>query len=908
MKRILAVILCVMMMLPVLASVGVSAAEKNIKINLYVEIRDYEGKKIFKWSQTINASAGTYFKLKSAEDFKCHIPGGYIQTGWASSKVNADNGIIDYKIGKNIKLPNSATTLSLSFFATWKVAPPTKTGPTLYLDLNNPKGTIKIYENVTEKVAPLFSIGQRIQLGWSDTRDGAVVYHCGDTITLTDDKTLYAVWADPPVTVYDLRLEAQYTGGNSKTYHNLTPGTVKTLPAFEREDSDFLGWSTERGGPVCYVAGDTVTMTDNVYLYAVWSKAGGATLTLRYNYPEGGSIAFEGLTKKTLPGASRDGFEFLGWSTSQDGAPVYREGDTIVANYDRTLWAQWQELPAPPEEAPTYSLSGDCVLFFDEYGEPVTRAAEGQTVIVSADYDVFPDDMYFTGDYSSDQAAVTVDEVGDGYFTMPAEAVTVNPVLAAMEEYTVTLTGQNAVQLPEGMTAALNCASAYGYDEDLEESVLDFGRDGVPDVLLSFDDTVTRLPGADSLTGSVRASIDSPIPYRYKAVTFIFAAGQSAGPVITKEPADCSACEDDFPEVGLTAAGDGLTYQWYYRSFFEETWSVSAETDDCYDSFPMSDMPDGRDVYCIVTDSAGNTVESRMAGIYPAYEEEEEDPTEVESYMDGTTLVLKGRLPRNDGGIVLPDGVTKTDVVKIRVDEEEGAAFIADASSFFEGFLNLTEADLFGADMSRITNADSMFRGCSALTTVYVNTPMNGEAVEPESGADMFYGCTSLVGEEGTAYDPGHVGKEYAKIDGRNDSPGYFTAKYLVLVYEGDPNGTVTPDKRTALKNETVNLNVTPNDEYSIYSVSVNGSPIEPVNGEYSFTMPASYVVISAEFESAGSKPGDVDGDGLVNVKDVSMLKKIIAGAENATPGADVDRNGTVNVKDLTELKKIIAG
>ncbi len=899
MKRILAVILCVMMLLPALASVGVSAAGEQVHIYFHLCIPSEKN-----WQKMYTADSGTMYKLNKAESYGCKVPDGYILTGWSSSKAHANKGIVDYIIGKWIKLPDRNKVIH--YFATWEVAPPPKTGPTLYLDLNNPNGTVNTYYNVTEKVAPLFSIGQKILLGWSDTRDGAVVYHCGDTITLTDDTTLYAVWADPPVTVYVLRLEAQYTGGNSKTYYNLTPGTVKTLPAFEREDSDFLGWSTERGGPVCYDAGDTVTVTGDVYLYAVWSKAGGSTLTLRYNYPEGGSISFEGLTKKTLPGATRDGFEFLGWSTVQDGAAVYNAGDTIVLNDDLTLWAQWEEIPAPPEVT-TYPLSGDCVLFFDFDGYPVTRAAEGQTVIVSPDYDVFPENMYFTGDYVSDQASITVDEVGDGYFTMPPQAVTVNPLLAAMEEYTVTLTGQNAVQLPEGMTAALNCASAYGYDEDLEESVLDFGRDGVPDVLLSYDDTVTRLPGADSLTGSVRVTVDTPSPYRYNAVTFIFAAGQSAGPVITKEPSDCSAGEDDYPEVGLTAAGDGLTYQWYYRSFFEETWSVSAETDDCYDSFPMSDMPDGRDVYCIVTDSAGNTAETRIAGIYPVYEEEEEDPTEVLSYMDGTTLVLKGRLPRNDGGIVLPDGVTKTDVVKIRVDEEEGAAFVADASSLFEGFTNLTEADLYGADMSRITNADSMFKDCAALTTVYVCVPADGEAVEPESGVNMFYGCTSLVGEEGTAYDPGHVGKEYAKVDGAG-MPGYFTAKYSVLVYEGDPNGTVTPDKRTALKNETVNIDATPNAGYRIKSVSVNGSPIEPSDGAYSFTMPASYVVISAEFEPTDALPGDADGDGIVNVKDVAYLKKIITAAVQSTPGADADRNGAVNVMDLTALKKMVAG
>ena len=57
---------------------------------------------------------------------------------------------------------------------------------------------------------------------------------------------------------------------------------------------------------------------------------------------------------------------------------------------------------------------------------------------------------------------------------------------------------------------------------------------------------------------------------------------------------------------------------------------------------------------------------------------------------------------------------------------------------------------------------------------------------------------------------------------------------------------------------------------------------------------------------------GDVDGDGGVNMKDVLLLRKVIAGAEDLTPEqearADLDGDGAVTMKDVLALRKIIAG
>ena len=57
---------------------------------------------------------------------------------------------------------------------------------------------------------------------------------------------------------------------------------------------------------------------------------------------------------------------------------------------------------------------------------------------------------------------------------------------------------------------------------------------------------------------------------------------------------------------------------------------------------------------------------------------------------------------------------------------------------------------------------------------------------------------------------------------------------------------------------------------------------------------------------------GDADGNGSLNMKDVLLLRKVIAGAEGIDPNlfanADLDGNGDINMKDVLKLRKIIAG
>ena len=58
-----------------------------------------------------------------------------------------------------------------------------------------------------------------------------------------------------------------------------------------------------------------------------------------------------------------------------------------------------------------------------------------------------------------------------------------------------------------------------------------------------------------------------------------------------------------------------------------------------------------------------------------------------------------------------------------------------------------------------------------------------------------------------------------------------------------------------------------------------------------------------------GYDKGDINGDGSINISDLFILKRILAGAgasEESTDAADIDASGSINITDLFALKRIL--
>ncbi|MBR3451480.1 MAG: BspA family leucine-rich repeat surface protein, partial [Muribaculaceae bacterium] len=95
---------------------------------------------------------------------------------------------------------------------------------------------------------------------------------------------------------------------------------------------------------------------------------------------------------------------------------------------------------------------------------------------------------------------------------------------------------------------------------------------------------------------------------------------------------------------------------------------------------------------------------------------------------------------------------------------------------------NLTSLDLSHFNTSKVTKMGWMFYFSSNLRTIYVGSGWSTAAVTNSNS--MFYGCTHLVGGQGTIYSSSNPwDKTYAHIDGGPSNPGYFTDKNAPVAY-----------------------------------------------------------------------------------------------------------------------------
>ena len=80
------------------------------------------------------------------------------------------------------------------------------------------------------------------------------------------------------------------------------------------------------------------------------------------------------------------------------------------------------------------------------------------------------------------------------------------------------------------------------------------------------------------------------------------------GPTITQQPKSVQVKNGAKATVGLTATGEGLKYQWYYK--YNGKFVKSTDVGKATYSITMNKDRAGRQMYCIITDKFGTSVKS----------------------------------------------------------------------------------------------------------------------------------------------------------------------------------------------------------------------------------------------------------------------------------------------------------
>ena len=171
--------------------------------------------------------------------------------------------------------------------------------------------------------------------GWKDEKGNSYPAEADGKvkITVNKDMKLKAVWEVKSFTVTYVLLD-----GKTRT-ETAAYGENVTLVEEPRTGYTFVGW---KDGEKMRQAGETITVTGNVTLTAVWEAR---TFTVTY-------VLLDGKTRTetaaygqnvTLGEEKREGHTFVGW---KDGEKVYHAGETITVTGDMTLTAEWKKLPS----------------------------------------------------------------------------------------------------------------------------------------------------------------------------------------------------------------------------------------------------------------------------------------------------------------------------------------------------------------------------------------------------------------------------------------------------------------------------------------------------------------------------------------------------------------------------------
>lgn len=250
----------------------------------------------------------------------------------------------------------------------------TLTKYTVTFDKNNvlatgTMGTQSFYDGFAAKLtANSFSLTDYEFAGWATDPSGSKVYDDKQSVTMTGNSTLYAIWEPAKYTLTNTVNPAGYGTVDVASVDDITPGTTTTsnantytvngttvtaTPAATTAEYTYAfdSWS---GLPATVTADATVTanFTRTARTYSVTLNTNGGTVNA------GNVTSYTYGTGATLPtDVSKSGADFGGWydNSSLSGSAVAEVSGTDTG--DKEYWAKWIVCPAPN--------SGETIYRFD---------------------------------------------------------------------------------------------------------------------------------------------------------------------------------------------------------------------------------------------------------------------------------------------------------------------------------------------------------------------------------------------------------------------------------------------------------------------------------------------------------------------------------------------------------------
>ena len=174
---------------------------------------------------------------------------------------------------------------------------------------------------------------------WYTAQTGGTEVHQGDTVTQTEDFTLYAHWNKTGT--YTVTFNAG-GGTSSEAQRMVNKGAaIGMLPTANWAGHTFNGWFLSPAGETAITA--EYVVNDDMYLYAKWS---GRPYTVTFN-GNGGTPSRDtmpvtyGNQYGTLPTCYQAHKTFLGWFTAATGGTKIEPTTIFQQQSNQTLYAHW---------------------------------------------------------------------------------------------------------------------------------------------------------------------------------------------------------------------------------------------------------------------------------------------------------------------------------------------------------------------------------------------------------------------------------------------------------------------------------------------------------------------------------------------------------------------------------------
>ena len=602
------------------------------------------------------SNGGTVPSAQTATDTITYTHGGWATTSGGSKAYNkgAATGALSGNLSLYPYFSSSTTRGSVTLVANNLTK--SSTNISSYTVTYNPNGG-----SVSPTSATATKVRNYTANGWTTTSGSTSKTHANSaTLQVTENITLYPCFTQ-----------------------SVSGGSV-TLPTPTRTGYTFKGWSTSSTATSGTAAGTSYTPTGDTTLYAIWSidqytitingssygtvKNGSTTISSggKVNYGTVLTITPTSATGYTTTASSSTGTISSNQLTVDGNETITftRTGNNYTVTYKQGLASSTTNLPSAQNRtypnAVTLANNSMTKSNTSPNGYTVTYAngtatggtlPSAQTATDTKKYTAngwttsssSTDDLDYANGASFGSNSTTnlvlypnfTTSLTRGSVTLAANSMTKSNT--NISSYTVTYDANNGSVSPTSAVATkVRIYTADGWTTTSGST----SKTHANSATLQVTENITLYPCFTQTTsgGSVTLPTPSRSGYTFKGwatsssatsgVTGSYTPSKditlyatwSRNVSITKQPVDTTVTVGSNISVSVTAVGDGLTYQWYYKNAGSSSFSESSITTNTYTTTMNQDARIGRQVFCTITDANGKSQSSNIVTLNATYQ------------------------------------------------------------------------------------------------------------------------------------------------------------------------------------------------------------------------------------------------------------------------------------------------